>query len=61
MIMFKIVLCLICFIVWITMQCFIIRIIMTIVPDRTVKCEIIELLFALETVAFMCGVFLGLI
>jgi hypothetical protein len=60
MITFEIILCLICLILWIIIQYWIIKVTMTKVPNSTVRCEIIEFLFALETVAFMCGAFLGL-
>lgn len=61
MITFKIILCLIFLILWIIIQYWIIKTIMTKVPDSTVRSEIIEFLFALEAVVFMCGAFLGLI
>lgn len=59
--MFKIILCLFFLIVWIIIQYVITKVTMTKVPNNTVRYEIIEFLFALETVAFMCGLFLGLI
>ena len=43
------------------MQYVITKVIMTKVTNSIVRYEIIEFLFALETAAFMCGVFLGLI
>lgn len=59
--MLKIILCLIFLIVWIIIQCAIIKTITTKVPDGTVKEEIIIFLFVIETVAFICGALLGLI
>ena len=58
--MFEIILCIIFLVLWIIIQYAIIKVIMTKVPDKTVRDEIIEFLFTLETVAFMCGAFLGL-
>lgn len=61
MFMFKIILCLFFSIVWIIIQYVIIKVTMTKVPDSTVRYDIITLLFALETVVFICGALLGLI
>ena len=58
--MIEIILSLICLILWIIIQCVIIKVIMTKVPDSTVRYEMIVYLFALNIAAFMCGLFLGL-
>ena len=58
--MVEIILCLIFLLLWIITQFGIIKVIMTKVPDSTVRDEIIVYLFALNVAAFMCGLFLGL-
>lgn len=58
--MLEIILSLIFLLLWIIIQFGIIKIIMTKVPDNTVRDEIIVYLFAINVAAFMCGLFLGL-
>ena len=58
--MLEIILSLIFLLLWIIIQFGIIKIIMTKVPDSTVRDEIIVYLFAINVAAFMCGLFLGL-
>jgi hypothetical protein len=58
--MFEIILSLIFLLLWIIIQFGITKVIMTKVPDSTVRDEIIVYLFALNVAAFMCGLFLGL-
>jgi hypothetical protein len=57
----KIILCLICLILWILIQYTIIKIIMTKVSNSAVRYDLIILLRALEIVVFICGTLLGLI
>lgn len=58
--MLEIILSLIFLLLWIIIQCAIIKTIMIKVPDSSVRYEIIVYLFALNVAAFMCGLFLGL-
>jgi hypothetical protein len=58
--MLEIILSLIFLLLWIIIQFGITKVIMTKVPDSTVRDEIIVYLFALNVAAFMCGLFLGL-
>ena len=58
--MVEIILSLIFLLLWIITQFGIIKVIMTKVPDSTVRDEIIVYLFAINVAAFMCGLFLGL-
>jgi hypothetical protein len=59
--MIKIILCLICLILWILIQHTIIKIIMTKVSNSAVRYDLITLSLALEIVVFICGTLLGLI
>lgn len=59
--MFEIISCLVCLILWIVTQCGIIKVITDEVRDGDIMGKIITFLFILETVAFLCGVLLGLI
>lgn len=59
--MLKIILCLICLILWILIQYTIVKIIMTKVSNSAVRYDLIILLRALEIVVFICGTLLGLI
>lgn len=58
--MFEIISCLVCLILWIVTQCGIIKVITDEVRDGDIMGKIITFLFILETVAFLCGVLLGL-
>ena len=59
--MFEIILSLIFLLLWIIIQFGITKVIMTKVPDSTVRYEIIIYLLPLNLAAFMRGAFLGLI